>query len=550
MKKINFITVFILMALATTIIYSCQKELTWPSVSPATALATLTTSITSGITDSSAVSGGSITIDGGTAVTARGVCWSTHTNPTVADNKTTDGTGTGNFTSNLSGLIKDTVYYVRAYATNTTGTAYGNQQSFTAGGSAAVTVPVLTTNAATAITETTANSGGNITSTGGAAITARGVCWSTSVAPTIALATKTSDGSGAGIFTSNITGLTANTVYYVRAYATNSAGTAYGNQETFTAGGSSVITIPVIITSAASGITQTTANSGGNITGTGGANITARGICWSTSVDPTIALATKTSDGTGAGFFTSAISGLAANTTYYLRAYAVNSAGTGYGNQETFTTIDVPGSTGTLTDIDGNIYPSITICSQVWMAKNLNTSRYRNGDAIPEVQDTAVWRTTTTGAWCYYANTTANGTTYGKLYNWYAVNDPRGLAPAGWHVASDAEWTTVGNCLGGELTAGGKMKTTGTKQAGTGLWEDPNTGATNSSGFAGQPGGFRYGSGTYYYIGKSASFWTSTEYDGSNAQYRDLVWNDISMFAGTFSFSLKDYGNAVRCVKD
>lgn len=194
-------------------------------------LPTIATSSISGITQATATSGGSITSDGGTTVVSRGICWSTSQNPTIYNNKTTDGSGTGSFTSNLSGLSANTTYYVRAYAINSQGTAYGEQVSFTT--SINLTIPIITTTTVSNITQTTATSGGNITSDGGAAVTSRGVCWSTSQNPTIANS-KTTDGSGTGSFTSNLTGLTANTTYYVRAFATNSKGTAYGEQVSFT----------------------------------------------------------------------------------------------------------------------------------------------------------------------------------------------------------------------------------------------------------------------------------------------------------------------------
>jgi hypothetical protein len=195
-------------------------------------LASLTTAGISAIVKDSAKSGGTITADGGAAVTARGVCWSTSVNPTTSNSKTTDGTGTGTFTSSLTGLTAATTYYVRAYATNSVGTAYGTQVSFISAAISTV-LATLATSVVSAITTTTASSGGNVTSDGGAIVTARGVCWSTSSNPTIS-DSKTSDGTGSGSFTSLITGLTANTTYNVRAYATNSAGTAYGNSISFT----------------------------------------------------------------------------------------------------------------------------------------------------------------------------------------------------------------------------------------------------------------------------------------------------------------------------
>ena len=187
-----------------------------------------TTAITS-ITGSSAVSGGNVTSENGGSVTAKGVCWSTTTNPTIEDSKTTDGTGTGSFVSNITGLLPGTTYYLRAYAANNAGTGYGSELSFTT----LATIPSLTTEAISNITESSATSGGNITTDGGASVTARGVCWSTSANPTVT-DNITSNGSGTGSFTSDLTDLNAGTTYYVRAYATNSVGTAYGAEESFT----------------------------------------------------------------------------------------------------------------------------------------------------------------------------------------------------------------------------------------------------------------------------------------------------------------------------
>jgi uncharacterized protein (TIGR02145 family) len=190
---------------------------------------TVTTTAVSSITQTTAVSGGNVTNNGGVEVTDRGVCWSTHAIPTVEDSKTSDGTGNGVFTSNISGLTGNTKYYVRAYATNTEGTGYGDELSFS-------TSPLLagvTTTAPTATSTTTGTCGGNVTTDGGSAVIARGVCWSTVANPTTSNS-KTTDGTGTGTYSSSITGLTANTTYHVRAYATNAAGTSYGSDRTFT----------------------------------------------------------------------------------------------------------------------------------------------------------------------------------------------------------------------------------------------------------------------------------------------------------------------------
>ena len=294
------------------------------------AVATLTTTTATLVTLTTAVSGGNITADGGGAITARGVSWATSANPDLTNSITTDGTGTGSFISNLSGLLPGTIYHIRAYATNSAGTAYGNDLTFTTN---LIVVPTLTTATVTSITLTSAVSGGNIVADGGGSVTARGICWATTTGPTV-LNSITTDGIGTGSFTSNLTGLTAATVYYVRAYATNSAGTAYGNEVSFTSG---QIVVPTLTTTAITSITSTTAISGGNVFESGGATITGRGVCWATTANPTIGNSV-TNDGTGTGSFTSNLTGLTPATTYHLRAYAVNSAGTAYGNEVVFTT--------------------------------------------------------------------------------------------------------------------------------------------------------------------------------------------------------------------
>lgn len=187
--------------------------------------------------------------------------------------------------------------------------------------------------------------------------------------------------------------------------------------------------------------------------------------------------------------------------------------------------------------------PTIVIGTQQWMRENLDVLTYRNGDIIPQVTDVNAWVVLTTGAWCYYNNDVTNGAIYGKLYNWYAVNDSRGLAPTGWHVPNNAEWTTLSTTLGGDAGSGGKMKTTGTS-----LWGSPNGGATNESGFAGLPGGYRYGgNGTFTNVGNFGFWWSSTAYDTYFAMSRNLFY----YYGSTYSYSSdKDSGFSVRCLRD
>jgi hypothetical protein len=311
-------------------------------------LPTVTTTPISSITTSSANSGGAVTTNGGSAVSAWGVCWSTSPNPTLANSFVTNTANSAGFSSAINGLTQNTTYYVRAYATNSIGTAYGNQETFT---TLTIVVPTVTTSPVSLITTSSANSGGAVTFNGNTTVTDWGVCWSTSPNPTLSNSVLQNTVNSAS-FSSMISGLTQNTIYYVRAYATNSAGTAYGNQETFS---TLAVVVPTVITSPTSSITATSANSGGAVTSNGGGNITAWGVCWSTSPNPTLANSFLANTANSAGF-SSVISGLILNTTYYVRAYATNSAGTSYGNQETFTTLNIP--TVTTTPIS-----SITISS-------------------------------------------------------------------------------------------------------------------------------------------------------------------------------------------
>ncbi|AOW11013.1 beta strand repeat-containing protein [Flavobacterium gilvum] len=303
------------------------------------------TTVASSITQISAITGGNITNSGASNVTSRGVCFSkTNSNPTISDTKTSDGTGIGQYTSSLINLSPNTKYYIRAYATNDVGTAYGDLKSFT---TTSATIPVVSTTIASFISQTTAVSGGNVTSESGASIISRGVCWSNTTATPTILNSKTVDGTGLGIFTSSLAGLAPGTTYYVRAYATNSVGTSYGTAISFT---TSFATIPNgITTTNATSITQSTATSGGSVASDGGASITSRGVCWSnTTASPTIANP-KTIDGSGTGSFISSLTGLTANTTYYVRSYATNSVGTTYGAYQSFRTSAATMPTGVTT---------------------------------------------------------------------------------------------------------------------------------------------------------------------------------------------------------
>jgi uncharacterized protein (TIGR02145 family) len=245
-----------------------------------------------------------------------------------------------------------------------------------------------------------------------------------------------------------------------------------------------------------------------------------------------------------------------------MRAFAVNSTGTAYGNEVNFTTaagatphtcgtanVHNPDLTyGTMTDQEGNVYKTIIIGTQEWMAENLNTSIYRNGDAIPTNLNDSEWSATTNGAWAYYNNDPSYACPYGKLYNWYTCVDARGLCPVGWHVPSYEEWTVLTDYLGGSSVAGGKMKGTGTLEGATGLWYSPNEGATNSSGFSGAPGGGRSFNGVIYGLnGSYGNWWSSSEFDTDSAWHCYL--GNGSYLAGRTN-GYKRIGYSLRCLRD
>jgi len=510
----------------------------------------ITTNNASSITISTATCGGSITSDGGATITERGLCWNTSPSPTTANSKTVNLTSADSYSININGLTPVTKYYVRTYAINSIGISYGNEVSFTTQSG----LIGLTTSDATSITPNAAICGGNITSDGGATVTERGLCWNTSSSPTIAN-NKASNGNGIGAFSSNISGLIPGTTYFFRSYGVNSIGTSYGNEVSFTTQSGLI----GLTTSDATSITLYTAICGGTISSDGGATVTERGLCWSTSTNPTIAN-NKKIVGSGLGGFTTSLTGLSANTHYYVRSYATNSVGTSYGNNISFTTLPL---SGTVTDIEGNVYNFITINNLTWMIENLKTTKYRNGESIvttsPATKDITS-ESTPKYQWSYNGDE-GNVSKYGRLYTWYTVTDIRNIAPSGWHVATDAEWTSLENFLiangfnyDGTTIYNRLSKSIAAKTDWTVTTDPSSLGSpgsdlskNNSSGFSSLPGGDRNPDGTYENIKWCATWWCSVDITPGSNWVRLMGFNTSSVLRYALN---KNFGASVRCVRD
>ena len=509
---------------------SCKKKSEVPSL--------VTINVTD-ITSSTASSGGLVFSTGGAPVTTRGICISTTSNPAIGDAVTNDGTGTGSFTSSLTGLTPGTTYYLRAYATNSIGTGYGNEYTITTPG----TLPVVTTSPVSAVASTSAACGGEVLSDGGSAVTGRGVCWSISPGPTTA-DSFTADGPGTGIFPSSLSGLTQGTTYYVRAYATNSIGTAYGNEVSFTTDCNLPAAPAAIMGSTdvvpyASGIVY-------SVQAVSGASV----YTWTVPPGATIV--------SGQGATSVVVNFGSAGGSITVRSENV----CGVSPAISLTIIVAIQDCGIVTDIEGNAYNTVRIGTQCWFSENLKTTRYRNGDPIHTETSGLVWSTLTVGSYCWYNNDeTAYKDLYGALYNWYAVVDSRGLCPTGWHVPSNGEWNILENYLINngynydESISGNKISKSMASVSGWNYY--PTEGSPgnpdyptvkNRSGFSALPGGVNDANEQMFgSVGNFAIWWSSTEETPSTAWDRGVDYRYIELGRRHVN---KSSGFSVRCIKD
>jgi uncharacterized protein (TIGR02145 family) len=422
-------------------------------------------------------------------------------------------------------------------------------------------LPTVTTNEVTDFGLDYAVLGGEVISNGGSYVTAEGVCWSTQENPTLSFLNYYSRGTGKGGFSFRVVPLYPGTIYFIRAYATNNAGTAYGNQVTLkTLGDHS----PLVNTEIVTGVSATSAISRSNINSDGMAE-RARGVCWSTSHNPTISN-NITIDGAGVGSFTSNITGLIPNTPYYLRAYATNSVGISYGNEISFATEQPSGPT--VTDIDGNVYHTVTIGSQVWMVENLRTTHFRNGDPIlTSTEDSGMPGPNTYKCYWDYNRDANNSAIYGRLYGRDAASDKRNIAPEGWHVPSVVEWTTLfdyltNNGYGYKGSGNGIAKSMAAKSGWRQSSDEGDAGndqpGNNSSGFKALSVGCY--SAWYNSRGQHVGWWrgfVGLGYEGlwwgidSVSSFRGGVHYDSStIYKPNYDLDNFPVGISIRCVKD
>jgi len=402
------------------------------------------------------------------------------------------------------------------------------------------------------ITETSAESGGIVTDEGSEAVVARGLVWGRNSSPTLENHIGlTSEGTGQGAFVSVMNDLSPSSLYRVRAYASSDAGNSYGMVYSFTTLPTETI-IPEILTATPEVVQSDSAILGGKILSAGESPILEKGVYWGTSPDPESTGTKITIAGTGTGNYSTKVTGLIPNTTYYVRAYLINSSGKYMGIQVSFTTIlSLTGELsfnssltyGSVSDIEGNTYKTIQTGTQTWMAENLRTTKYNDNTPITNVQDNPTWTALVSPAYSWYNNLTENKNLTGARYNWYAAGSSK-ICPTGWHVPTDNEWTILTDYLGGLMAAGGKMK-----EAGLTHWEEPNIGASNSSGFTAIPAGQRRGdSGAFTGLGLYDSWWSSTEYNIYKSWYRSVAAINTQVWRS--SGAVKQTGLSLRCVKD
>jgi uncharacterized protein (TIGR02145 family) len=491
------------------------------------------------ITATSAVSGGVIVNQGGSTITSKGVCFNTSPNPTILNGTSNNGSGSNNYSSILQGLNPNTTYYLRAYASNSFGTAYGNEIVFTTlqgSGSSMVY-----------------DSDGNAYDT----VHIGNQVWMKQNLKT----TKYNNGDSIPQVTSGSSWGALTSAAYCNYNNIASNGNTYGRLYNWYAVNDSRNLCPMgwHVSDTADAVELINYLGGSSVAG---GKLKEAGLShWQS----------PNTDATNSSNFTA----LAGGYRYYdgnfyqignnawFWANTEYSAITGfslYMSYDAATTTDQASfkpngysvrciKNQSITpppiqvfDIDSNAYDTVQIGTQVWMKQNLKTTKFRNGDALPNYVSNSTYSNLTTAAYSNYNNDTTTANIYGKLYNWYAVNDSRGLCPTGWHIPTDNELSVLASYLNGNTFAGAKLKETGLSH-----WINPNTGADNSSNFTALPGGVRNSTGNYSSLTYYCYFWSVTESTPTNAWYYYLSYNDVAFNRADNN---KKLGHSVRCIKD
>jgi uncharacterized protein (TIGR02145 family) len=483
------------------------------------------------LTTTTAKAGGNVTGDGGFEVTERGIFWGTEPDPKLTGTKVLIGSGTGEFTTTLTGLSKAYTYYVIAFAKNIKGTSYGSEISFSTEPGPATVVTSMVLN----ISPYSATLNGNISTSGGAEVTERGFFWGRSPDPVIT-GNKIVTGTGTGSFSQTVDTLRPGVKYYVRAFATNITGTSYGEEKNFLTKGKP----PKIDTTFCSSVTRKSA-------------IIAIRIDTSDLTTSVIVEYGKTiSYGSSSGIILLpkikadttilvTVNGLDSLTNYHYRVQAENDLGTVESYDVQFRTV-ITGKEGFVYDSKLIQYKTIGIGYQVWMAENLRSYAYNDGTLIPLVKNDSVWGTLTSPAHCWFENdSTSNAGTYGALYNWEAVATGK-LCPAGWKVPGVSDVAELVNYIGGSGNAGKLLKDTNAD-----YWNAPNVVGTNSYKFTARAGGRRSESGIYDFMKVEGNWWTNDPYSTLNASYFSIMYNYSNLFQAYYN---KKMGLSVRCIKE
>ena len=504
-------------------------------------LPVITTSQIDSITIYSAISGGSVLNEGSSIVTQKGVVWSTDSNPTISDNLTIDGSGLGSFNSKLSGLLSSTTYYVRAYATNSTGTAYGDELSFTT--SAKVdTLPNVQTDAAINIWCTKASLRGHVLQDGGSQVSQRGFVWGTNPSPTM-LDNLVTNGSDTGKFISSISGLTPGTSYFFRAFAVNSVGTSYGNEQHFTTS-DTLATLGITLVDS---IKSYAAIAFGYVNSDGGSSVSQRGVVWSTNPNPTL-MDNYINCGSGIGPFSCNLIGLASNSTYYVRSYAINSSGTIYSNEVYFNTTSGPSYPPGTVFCTSNATAIIEVTSasgKVWMDRNLGANRAAtNSTDTLAAGDLYQWGRRADGHQCRSSGTTLTSSSIDQpLHNDFILSQS---SPSDWRIPQNPNlWQGV-NGTNNPCPTGFRLPTGQEWYNETNFWSTNNAaGAFNNPlklVLNGRRGGH---TGNIHSTGSEGYYWSSSVFNNSDVD--NLLILNITAAVITSS---RASGLAVRCIKN